>query len=162
MGRPKRADNGGLRYRVLNRANARMTIFEVDEEYEAFEQVLKEAVGRTRTRLVACCVMPDHWHLIVWPRQDGELARFVGWPDADPHPAVARTPAQGPVGPTHQRLGHTGGMRHQGRLGGSRLGHASAIGTEGSHWLGFHLTPGPPFGSRECAWPKSRPARSAK
>ena len=99
MGRPKRADNGGLRYRVLNRANVRMTIFEVDEEYEAFEQVLKEAVGRTRTRLVACCVMPDHWHLIVWPRQDGELARFVGWPDADPHPAVARTPAQGPVGP---------------------------------------------------------------
>src|SRR3954468_23181959 len=23
--------------------------------------------------------MPNHWHLIVWPRQDGELSRFVGW-----------------------------------------------------------------------------------
>src|SRR5208337_3088457 len=31
------------------------------------------------TRLLAYCVMPNHWHLIVWPRQDGELSRFVGW-----------------------------------------------------------------------------------
>ena len=23
--------------------------------------------------------MPNHWHLIVWPQQDGELSRFVGW-----------------------------------------------------------------------------------
>ncbi len=64
---------------MLNRANARMTIFENDGDYEAFERVLEEAVDRTRTRLLAYCVMPNHWHLIVWPRQDGELSRFVGW-----------------------------------------------------------------------------------
>ena len=23
--------------------------------------------------------MPNHWHLVVWPREDGELSRFVGW-----------------------------------------------------------------------------------
>ncbi|MGZ3300478.1 MAG: transposase [Isosphaeraceae bacterium] len=79
MGRPKRADDGGLLYHVLNRANAQMTIFEHDGDYEAFEQVLEEAVARTGTRLLAYCVMPNHWHLIVWPRQDGELSRFVGW-----------------------------------------------------------------------------------
>jgi putative transposase len=79
MGRPKRADDGGLIYHVLNRANARMTIFEDAGDYEAFEQVLEEAVERTRTRLLAYCVMPNHWHLIVWPRKDGELSRFVGW-----------------------------------------------------------------------------------
>src|SRR5271157_3338192 len=79
MGRPRRADDGGLIYHVLNRANARMTIFEKDGDYEAFERVLEEAVDRTRTRLLAYCVMPNHWHLIVWPRQDGELSRFVGW-----------------------------------------------------------------------------------
>jgi REP-associated tyrosine transposase len=43
MGRPKRADDGGLVYHVLNRANARMTIFKNDGDYEAFEQVLEEA-----------------------------------------------------------------------------------------------------------------------
>ena len=38
MGRPKRADDGGLIYHVLNRANARMTILENDEDYEAVER----------------------------------------------------------------------------------------------------------------------------
>jgi len=23
--------------------------------------------------------MPNHWHLVVWPRQDGELSEFAGW-----------------------------------------------------------------------------------
>ena len=79
MGRPKRADEGGLIHYVLNRANARMTIFEKDGDYEAFELVLEEAVDRTQTRLLACCVMPNHWHLIVWPHQDGGVSRFAGW-----------------------------------------------------------------------------------
>jgi len=79
MGRPKRADEGGLIHYVLNRANARMTIFEKDGDYEAFELVLEEAVDRTQTTLLAYCVMPNHWHLIVWPHQDGEVSRFVGW-----------------------------------------------------------------------------------
>jgi len=79
MGRPKRAAQGGLIYHVLNRANARMTIFDGDADYEAFEQVLAEAVEREQTRLLSYCVMPNHWHLVVWPRTDGELSRFAGW-----------------------------------------------------------------------------------
>ncbi len=79
MGRPKRAAEGGLIYHVLNRANARMTIFERDEDYEAFERVLLEAVERTDMRLLAYCAMPNHWHLVLWPRDDGDLSRFTGW-----------------------------------------------------------------------------------
>jgi putative transposase len=79
MGRPHRAAVGGYVYHVLNRANARMTLFEDDDGYQAFESVLAEAVERTDTRLLAYCVMPNHWHLLVWPRHDGELSRFVGW-----------------------------------------------------------------------------------
>jgi putative transposase len=66
-------------YHVLNRANARMTIFRKDADFEAFEKVLAEAVERSATRLLAYCLMPNHWHLVVWPRKDGELSRFVGW-----------------------------------------------------------------------------------
>ena len=44
MGRPHRAAEGGYIYHVLNRANARMTVFEDDGDYEAFEKVLVEAV----------------------------------------------------------------------------------------------------------------------
>lgn len=56
-----------------------MNIFESDGDYEAFERVLLEAVERTETRLLSYCIMPNHWHLVVWPRRDGELSQFVGW-----------------------------------------------------------------------------------
>jgi putative transposase len=79
MGRPHRVALGGYVYHVHNRANARLTIFEKDADYDAFEKVLSEAVERTRTRLLAYCVMPNHWHLVVWTHSDGELSRFVGW-----------------------------------------------------------------------------------
>jgi putative transposase len=79
MGRPCRAAEGGYVYHVLNRANARLKIFGADADYLAFEQILLEAVGRTQTRLLAYCLMPNHWHLVVWPREDGELSKFVGW-----------------------------------------------------------------------------------
>ena len=79
MGRPKRSAPGGWIYHVLNRANARMPIFAKDEDFEAFEQVLEEAVARTGTRLLSYCLMGNHWHLAVWPREDDELSRFVGW-----------------------------------------------------------------------------------
>jgi putative transposase len=30
-------------------------------------------------RLLAYCVMPNHWHLVLGPRQDGDLSRFLNW-----------------------------------------------------------------------------------
>ena len=79
MGRPKRAADGGLIYHVLNRGNARQPIFEKVGDYEAFERILGEAVERTGTPLLAYCLMPNHWHLVVQPVKDGELSRFTGW-----------------------------------------------------------------------------------
>jgi len=79
MGRPHRAAEGGYVYHVLNRANARLPIFEDDGDYEAFEAILQQAVARFETRLIAYCLMPNHWHLVVWPRADGELSALVGW-----------------------------------------------------------------------------------
>ena len=79
MGRPHRAAEGGYVYHVLNRANARMTIFRNDADFETFERVLTEAIERTGTRLLSYCLMPNHWHLVVWPKEDGELSEFVGW-----------------------------------------------------------------------------------
>jgi putative transposase len=30
-------------------------------------------------RLIAYCVMPNHFHLALWPREDGDLSRWVQW-----------------------------------------------------------------------------------
>jgi putative transposase len=79
MGRPLRVAEGGLVYHALNRANARLTIFEDDGDYAAFERVLAEAVDRHAMRLLAYCVMPNHFHLVLWPLADGDLSRFMRW-----------------------------------------------------------------------------------
>jgi len=70
---------GGYVYHVLNRANAGLTLFEKDGDYQAFEDILGEAVEQAETRLLAYCLMPNHWHMVVWPHKDGELSQFVGW-----------------------------------------------------------------------------------
>ena len=63
----------------MNRGNARAEIFSKRGDYEAFEKVLVEAVGRSSVRLLAYCVMPNHWHLVLWPRMDGHLSAFMQW-----------------------------------------------------------------------------------
>jgi putative transposase len=66
-------------YHVLNRAVARLPLFEKDADYEAFERVLAEALEKHPTRLLSYCILPNHWHLVLWPREDGELTNFVRW-----------------------------------------------------------------------------------
>lgn len=75
----RRSAVGDIVYHVLNRANARMRLFEADADYLAFMKVLAEAHDRVAMRTLAYCVMPNHWHLVLWPRVDGDLSRFMHW-----------------------------------------------------------------------------------
>ncbi len=54
-------------------------MFEKVEDYAAFEKVLEEAGQRAGMRLLGFCVMPNHWHLILWPREDGDLSDYMCW-----------------------------------------------------------------------------------
>ncbi len=77
MPRPLRTAPGGFVYHVLNRANGKRRIFEHDRDYLAFENVLAEVQERIPMRILGWCVMPNHWHLLLWPREDGELSRYM-------------------------------------------------------------------------------------
>jgi putative transposase len=79
MPRAARVDVGDQIYHILNRANARVSIFDTAEDYEVFEDILEQAIGRFDMRLLAYCLMPNHWHLVVFPQKDGDLGRFMGW-----------------------------------------------------------------------------------
>jgi putative transposase len=79
MGRPHRTDAGGYVYHVLNRANARMVIFKKEKDYQNFESILFESVERFKMRLVAYVLMPNHFHLILYPKHDGEVKKFMHW-----------------------------------------------------------------------------------
>ena len=54
-----------------------MELFKKASDYEAFERVLAEAAGHTRMRLLTYCLMPNHWHLVLYPRVTGDLARYM-------------------------------------------------------------------------------------
>ena len=77
MPRSPRPATGGIVTHVLNRSNARRPLFEHDGDYELFEHTLEQAHARTSVRIRPCCVMPNHWHLVLRRRGDGDLPEFV-------------------------------------------------------------------------------------
>lgn len=105
MPRTARAIKAGTIYHVLNRGNARMPLFHKDADFAAFERVLAEGLERYPVNLLTYCLMGNHWHLVVQPRTDESLGRFMGW-----------------VGVTHVRRHHAhyrtsgGGHLYQGRF----------------------------------------------
>lgn len=79
MGRPPRAAEAGLVYHALNRANVGLTLFENVDEYQAFLRVLTEAEDHEPVELFAFCAMPTHFHLVLRPREQGGLSRYLRW-----------------------------------------------------------------------------------
>jgi len=79
MPRAQRVDIADYYYHVINRASARLTLFESSDDYSVFESVLVEAVEKCDMKLVAYCCMPNHFHLILKPKNDGDLSRFMYW-----------------------------------------------------------------------------------
>ncbi len=79
MPRTARAALGNWCYHVLNRGNARAEVFHKPEDYAAFIDLFPPACERISMRLVGWCLMPNHFHLILWPRKDGDLGRWMQW-----------------------------------------------------------------------------------
>jgi len=52
-------------------------MFKKDQDFIAFENVMRLAFERVPIRILDWCIMPDHWHLVLWPENDGDLTAFV-------------------------------------------------------------------------------------
>ncbi len=79
MPRPPRADEAGGLYHALNRANMRAKIFKKEADFVAFEKILAEGLEIYDVDLFSYQLMPNHYHLVLQPRVDGEMSRFMGW-----------------------------------------------------------------------------------
>ena len=77
MPRDARYAPGGMICYVLNRGNARDEIFRKQTDYSAFEKVLLKTQEQAFVRILSYCLMPNHWHLVLWPLLDGDLGRFM-------------------------------------------------------------------------------------
>ncbi len=64
-------------FHVLNRSVGRRLLFTKDKDFLAFERVVEETLRTRRMRLCAYCLMPNHWHFVVWPERDGDLSAFM-------------------------------------------------------------------------------------
>jgi putative transposase len=79
MPRGARHAPGGYVYHALNRAVGRARLFRKQADYAAFERVLAEALDEHPIRLLGWCLMPNHWHFVLWPEKDGQLTAFLRW-----------------------------------------------------------------------------------
>ena len=79
MPRSPRAAPAGYVYHAINRAVARLPLFQKPGDYDAFERVLIEALAKHPIRLLAYCLMPNHWHFVLWPEQDDAVTNFLRW-----------------------------------------------------------------------------------
>ena len=79
MPRAPRNIAAGICYHVLNRGNERRPIFRKARDYEAFLEILTEALRRFDVELLCWCLMPNHWYLVLRPRSAKALAAFMRW-----------------------------------------------------------------------------------
>lgn len=79
MPRTARASVGGICYHVMNRGNRRATVFHESADYRAFTMLMIRASARVPMRIVSYCLMPNHFHFVLWPYEDGDLSRWMQW-----------------------------------------------------------------------------------
>ena len=79
MPRATRFTKANYVYHVLNRGAKKGVLFGDAADYSTFERLLRDARTRVPMRVLAYCLMPNHWHLLLWPWHDGDLSRFVKW-----------------------------------------------------------------------------------
>ena len=95
-------------FHVLNRGVGRRWLFDKEDDFLAFERVMEETLRTRPMRLVAYCLLSNHWHFVLWPEHEGDLTALIqqltntdtgsqaGWPRAIAHP--------GPPGPIFSTL----------------------------------------------------------
>jgi putative transposase len=77
MPRTARLAPGGMIFHVLNRGVGRMRLFLRDADFEAFERILAKTLETRPMRILSYALMPNHWHLVLWPQHEGDLGAFM-------------------------------------------------------------------------------------
>jgi putative transposase len=79
MPRTRRISPDGAIHHVLNRGNRRATIFHKPHDYQVFFNLLCDAMERVPMRILGVCLMPNHFHLVLWPLKGVDLSAYMGW-----------------------------------------------------------------------------------
>jgi putative transposase len=77
--RRQSAGTAGLVFHVINRGVKRSALFDSPSDYYRFLALLGQAQRRTGMRCVCYCLMPNHFHLVLWPERDDQLSQCMFW-----------------------------------------------------------------------------------
>jgi putative transposase len=66
-------------YHLINRGNDRSLVFHDWTDYRVFLNLIDEAQDRVPLRLLAYCLMPNHFHLVASPGSTGDISRWMHW-----------------------------------------------------------------------------------
>jgi putative transposase len=79
VARCRRTSVGGYCYHAINRGNQKKEVFHDRGDYARFMLLIARACERVPMRLLAWCLMPNHFHLVLWPHDDGDMSRWMHW-----------------------------------------------------------------------------------
>jgi len=79
MPRVARGLADGLNYHIINKGNGSQQVFHNDGDYRAFVDLMAEARERHPVKLMAWCLMPNHFHLLVSPERADDLSKWMQW-----------------------------------------------------------------------------------
>lgn len=79
MPRTSRSIIAGYCYHLINRGNNHAQRFHSSQDFNEFVWLMSEASDRIPLPVIGACLMPNHVHLLVQPRADQDIARWMHW-----------------------------------------------------------------------------------
>jgi putative transposase len=79
MARLLRDFKPGEIYHIVNRGNRRQPIFDDARDYDRYLEILEESLDRMVMRIIGFALMPNHFHLMLWPTEQTSISTYMQW-----------------------------------------------------------------------------------
>ena len=66
-------------YHIINRGNRREAVFHDNYDYEKFLKLLIESKEKYAIKIYAYCLMPNHFHLVIYTKYADSLSQGMHW-----------------------------------------------------------------------------------
>ena len=66
-------------YHIINRGNRREAVFHDNYDYEKFLKLLIESKEKYAIKIYAYCLMPNHFHLVIYTKYANFLSQAMHW-----------------------------------------------------------------------------------
>jgi len=79
MPRRTRHTLNGVAFHVMNRAVRGTTLFHTHRDFQAFADILADALSRWPVQVISYQVLDNHWHLVLTCDRVADLSAFMHW-----------------------------------------------------------------------------------